>query len=246
MKILKEMNEKAKIEEEKRIEKYKEEERKQAELEAEFIKNKEKYIEKYLDDKNNYALHFAPYRFQLCSFDNYRGKDSLKRKIIEEMPLFLFLYGTAGTGKTHLAISYMRETTVDLSGFDIDKFKSFGVPTYMPPRCGFITLTNLLIELRSTFEDRELNELDIIKKYSECENLIIDDIGIGNISGYAIDMFFSIVDNRYGNCKRTVLTSNLSPNEIVNTFSQRMSSRICSGMSVEITGTDNRLVKSSS
>lgn len=136
----------------------------------------------------------------------------------------LFLCGPAGTGKTHLAVAAMHA---------------------LPRRRGerFITVPELLVGLRNSFRDGErVSEIDIIDRYASAPLLILDDLGAEKSTEFAIQSLYIIIDRRYAGMLRTIITSNLTLDEIAEKVGDRIASRIA-GMCQVITmrGEDRRL-----
>ena len=149
------------------------------------------------------------------------------REKISSMPNNIYIQGPAGTGKTHLAVAMLNQ--------DLRERKEVL----------FITVTNLLIEIKSTFNSQsDKNEQDIVEKYSDVDNLYLDDIGAERITDWSASLIYSIIDRRYGFEKRTIFTSNLTLDELNEKLGGRISSRIA-GMCefIELLGDDRRLKK---
>jgi len=138
----------------------------------------------------------------------------------------IYCYGKAGTGKTHLAMALLKNL----------KWCNCNVK--------FVKSNKLLLEIKSTFDKNvEFSELDIIEKYCDPDQLIIDDIGAEKISEWAISVWYEIIDRRYCNKNPTIFTSNLSPQELKASYGERIASRVLSGISFELKGEDRRLNK---
>ena len=134
----------------------------------------------------------------------------------------IFLSGSRGVGKTHLAVALMREMILNTpirnhSGtFRIDLQK-------MPL---FISVPELLLEIRETFGDNALSEKAVIDKYSWVDVLIVDDLGAEKTSDWVLQTLYTIMDRRYREELRTIITSNLSIEEIREKLDDRIASRI--------------------
>ena len=72
--------------------------------------------------------------------------------------------------------------------------------------------------------------------------LILDDMGAEKTSEWSIQTLYSIIDRRYRDEKQTLITSNLTLDEIAEKVGDRIASRIA-GMCkvVEIKGKDRRI-----
>jgi len=101
-----------------------------------------------------------------------------------------YLYGESGTGKTHLA-SIIASGHVEL-GYEVL----------------FVEFQDLLEELKSSFDDKQVTADDVLKKYQTCEMLILDDVGTGYFRDWGVSVLHQLINYRYNEEKRTVLTSN--------------------------------------
>lgn len=152
----------------------------------------------------------APRRYLHCSLDNYQGGDKYKaicRKCAEN-PFDLVLWGIPGTGKTHLAISILRE--IIRTG----------------RRAVFATVPDLLMEIRSTYRPDGGDEGAVVDKYESYPVLILDDMGAEYTTPWSITALHLIIDRRYREMKPTIITTNLSPKEVEQHISPRIASRM--------------------
>ena len=115
----------------------------------------------------------------------------------------LFFFGKAGTGKTHLVAKIAQETKLQTK---------------------FVKMAKLLLELRSNFGGDSWENEKIIEKLSKVELLIIDDLGAEKMSDWVAETLYLLIDERYGNMKPTIITSNFSLEEL----EERIGDRICS------------------
>jgi DNA replication protein DnaC len=139
-----------------------------------------------------------------------------------------FIYGTAGTGKTHLTVGFYR--------------LFYKIPYMSAPRAGFVKSNSLLIEIKDTFRNNsEESEIGIIEKYSKYSVLFIDDVGSEKVTEWVLSVWYEIIDARYSREKPTIFTSNLTPEQIFSVYGERLASRILSGIMFEIKGKDRRL-----
>lgn len=106
----------------------------------------------------------------------------------------LLLYGTVGTGKSHVAACIANSL--------IDN----GYSAYMT---NFATIAN---ELQGTFEKQEY--IDSLNKY---DLLILDDLGIERKTEFMQEQVFNVIDSRYRSGLPFIITTNLTPEELKKT-----------------------------
>ncbi len=184
--------------------------------------------EKYLYDRG------VPKRFLSATMEQFDGMDYLTER--EEG---LFLTGPRGIGKTHLAVAYMKHYLSKGEEFIVDgKIARDKLPL-------FISMPNLLFLIKQTWRDGSpVSEKDVIMKYADVGLLILDDLGAEASKDWSHQILYLIIDRRYGEMKKTVITSNLSIQEVSTDLDDRIASRIA-GMCEIITlqGPDRRLEK---
>ncbi len=101
--------------------------------------------------------------------------------------------------------------------------------------------TDMLLEIKSTFEpDSPLNEADIIDKYVDMDFLVIDDLGAEYVTDWVISTFYRIIDRRFREAVPTLITTNLSTEDIEARFGSRIASRISSYTLIQLHGKDFR------
>ncbi|HFR3773921.1 TPA: ATP-binding protein [Streptococcus suis] len=130
------------------------------------------------------------------------------------------LTGTTGVGKTHLAISLAKELN--------EAYRANGEPKSVL----FINLTEILREIRESFKFTS-KEGYYSRMLKEVDYLILDDLGVklGNSSGqsksaWEEEFIFDVLSHR----KNTIITTNLSNDEIANLYSERVASRVRTGL----------------
>lgn len=169
-------------------------------------------------------------RHEACSFDTYQGKEKTVSacKSFLENPADMVLTGAPGTGKTHLAVAILRELAVEKR------------ITNETDAC-FIPVPELLAEIRASYRDGGPDERDIIGRYSRLPFLVLDDLGAEKTTEWSITTLYLIVDRRYRNMRPTIITTNLSLEQIATALSERISSRLASGKVLLLTGADYRM-----
>lgn len=125
----------------------------------------------------------------------------------------LFLTGAIGCGKTLYAINVL------LASLRLTFIKQQGPRVHK-----FITVSDLLEEIRKSFDGE--SEKDPVGFYSEVDFLILDDLGMEKITEWSLEKLFQIINYRYEFLKPTVITSNLSLQQLSAKIGDRIPSRI--------------------
>lgn len=138
----------------------------------------------------------------------------------------LYMWGSRGLGKTHLAYAAY------------NNLRAFRKNVIL------ITVPDLLLELRSTFDNpREMSEREVVERYSTPDYLILDDMGAEKVTDFTVQAIYLIIDRREkaGN-RKLLITSEKPIGDIAENLDDRISSRIC-GMCeiVGIKGKDRRV-----
>jgi DNA replication protein DnaC len=129
---------------------------------------------------------------------------------------WLYLYGGVGRGKTGLAVGLLYElVSRGWSG-------------------AFKITTDLLTTIKSTFGTRENadnpGELDILHALYTVDIFVLDDLGSEyhrNGDDWATEKIFQVIDGRYVERKRMIITSNLNLRELAGRIGHpRAASRI--------------------
>jgi len=137
----------------------------------------------------------------------------------------LFLFGGVGTGKTHLAVSILKEAIKLGFGIEI---------TVMP---------NLFLRLRDSFKNGgDETESDIIQQFQR-GLVLFDDFGTEKITNYTVQTVYTLINERYNtNQHKIIITSNISLQEIAENMLDKIASRICQMCQiVKIQGKDWRV-----
>ena len=68
----------------------------------------------------------------------------------------------------------------------------------------------MLGEIQRTFDDSSPT-LDVVRRYVECDLLVIDDMGKESAGDWAVRTLFQILNARYGEMRSTIVTSEYDP-----------------------------------
>ncbi len=177
--------------------------------------------------------------FQALSYEYYRDEDlpRFKNAVITCQNFIknfnsdyhnLFFYGTVGTGKTFLSNCVAKELIE--SGHSVIYFSAAGL---------FDLLSRYSFDYKSKEEERE--------RYADlyqCDLLIIDDLGTELTNQFVASRLFSLLNERHMGKKATVISTNLSLEELRDRYSDRIFSRITSHYELcKLTGPDIRMYK---
>lgn len=110
----------------------------------------------------------------------------------------LFISGTYGTGKTHLACSIANQL---MRG---------GTPVIC------MTMIDLLAKIKNTFDTSEnATEAAMMRLYEDVPLLIIDDMGSEQATEWGITRIYSIINARYEAYMPTIVTTNYTGEELI-------------------------------
>jgi DNA replication protein DnaC len=167
------------------------------------------------NDRVSRALTRAriPHRYEHCDFENFvtdiwserpeaptwNGSLAQARVVVEafarDFPAAsetgLLLMGPCGVGKTHLAVAALRQLM--LRGH----------------RVRFYDYRELLKDIQASYDpDHPTSELGVLEPVLETEVLLLDDLGAGKPSPWALETIGHILNRRYNDKRVTLLTTN--------------------------------------
>ncbi|MDD5353356.1 MAG: ATP-binding protein [Candidatus Omnitrophica bacterium] len=172
----------------------------------------------------------VPKLYGNCTFDNYQGNEKLITELRNEKNN-LVLRGNTGCGKTHLAVAILNTA----------KIENVHHNSWRYTEKKFITVPDLLLRVRSAFKDNSNeSEDEIIKEFTDIPLLVLDDLGAEKTSEFVVTTLYIILDRRIRDCRKTIITTNLSQTEIEETFGARIASRLSSMENIKINMPDWR------
>ena len=160
-----------------------------------------------------------PARFADRTLDSYRadsqGQDralKIARRYIESFGLTdgasLVLAGKPGTGKTHIACGIAHAL--------IEQGRS----------ALFMTVLQALRHVKDTYRrDTERSETDAIGDLLKPDLLILDEVGAQLGSEHEKMLMFEVINERYQQCRSTILISNLNAEELTEFLGDRVMDR---------------------
>ena len=139
------------------------------------------------------------------------------------------LLGTTGLGKTHLSTA-VAEKVIE-RGFDVLYVSS--------------------ISMLGDFEQKRFGSSGVspysndTERYYECDLLIIDDLGTEVVNKFTQAYLYEVINTRINNRRCTIINTNLTPSDIIATYTDRIHSRVFGEyMPLLFTGVDIRRQKS--
>ncbi|NCB64203.1 MAG: cell division protein ZapE [Clostridia bacterium] len=109
----------------------------------------------------------------------------------------LYIEGTFGTGKTHLAAAI----ALHLIGRE--------------RRVIFKTADDLFRDIKETFDKDDGSEQKILTRYKECDLLIIDDLGKEQATDWTTAQLYAILNDRYENQRPVIITTNFNEDGLI-------------------------------
>lgn len=140
----------------------------------------------------------------------------------------LFMHGATGLGKTHLSLAIANTVTE----------KGYGVIYASAPNL-FATLEKEHFSRNNYGDESYMDEL------LEAELLIIDDLGVEFSTQFTVSCIYNILNSRLLTNKPTIISTNLTPKELEEKYTQRITSRIIgSFIPLKFIGRDIRQIRS--
>lgn len=192
-----------------------------------------------LYEQSNIRRTLEQDNFSTLSFAYYEGEDrKLFQAAVDACKSFvegfgsdyrnLFFYGTVGTGKSFLSGCVAKELIE--RGCSVIYFSAAGL---------FEALSQISFDYKNKEELHRMYE-DLY----QCDLLIIDDLGTELTNSFVTSQLFSCLNERHIRKKATVISTNLSLEELRNRYSDRIFSRITSNYEIcKLSGPDIRICK---
>jgi DNA replication protein DnaC len=113
--------------------------------------------------------------------------------------------GEAGTGKSHLAFAIIKELSAITKEIAI-----------------FINVTDLLMKIKTDFSQEEF----LVNKIATAKYLVLDDLGMEKDSEWSFSILYNILNKR----ANTIITTNLTAQEIQKRYGRPFMSRLMKGV----------------
>ena len=173
-----------------------------------------------------------PRELKEASFENFIAETAEEKQLLEfskgQVDKYLdgmtgntLFTGSTGIGKSHLSVAIAKAIN--------EGYKTKGEPKSVL----FVNLTEILRRVRESFNSSTSLEGHYSRILKEVDYLVLDDLGIksDNASGkgkssWEEEFIFGILSNR----DKTIITTNLSNSEIASLYSDRVASRVRTGL----------------
>lgn len=155
--------------------------------------------QKKYDNKLKFSK--IPRRYRGKTFSDYESNENnevaidVANDVIDGKALGMYLFGGVGTGKTLLSAIVAQQIMVNDN-------------TVL-----FASVPDMLNDLKAGIETNSVNE--ILQSLMEVDLLVLDDIGSENITPWASEQIFTIINDRSSNEKGLIVTSNYDPKSLM-------------------------------
>lgn len=192
-----------------------------------------------LYEQSNIKEALEKENFSMLSYDYYEKEDlerfrqtvsASKRFIATFSSVYrnLFFYGSVGAGKSFLSNCIAKEL-IEMGNLVL-----------------YFSASGLIDTLAGNSSAGKLREdlYAISQDLYNCDLLIIDDLGTEYTNTYVVSQLFSCLNERHLRRKPTLISTNLSLEDLRNKYSERIFSRITSNYDMyKITGPDIRMYR---
>ena len=140
----------------------------------------------------------------------------------------LLLIGTTGTGKTHISTAIAK--TVISQGFDVL----------------YDSVQNIISDYETDRFKSGYGAVEAVSgKYTDCDLLIIDDLGTEFINQFSISVLYNLINTRINKGLSTIISTNLSATELAGKYEGRIYSRMIGAdyFVLRFDGNDHRVAK---
>lgn len=116
----------------------------------------------------------------------------------------LYIEGTNGTGKTHLA-----------AAIALQLIRQRRVPVICK------TAGDLLLDIKNAFDSAGATEKQVLDVYKRVDLLIVDDLGKEQCTDWSISTLYSILNDRYEEMRPTIITTNYNSDDLARALTPR-------------------------
>jgi len=169
----------------------------------------------------------VPAGYAHCSFDNFKSRYDKQNRLFsaekaiqyaESPDRIIFFNGNTGSGKTHLAVAILRRV--------IERGTT---------NAAFKKVPELIWDINNSYKKKEfdpenLSPEDTLNRYINSQFLVLDDLGAEKITDSTTMTLYMLIDGRISSLKPTIITSNLTIDEINDKIDARLASRLTSNV----------------
>lgn len=165
-----------------------------------------------------------PLRYRDCSKENIPEeiKEKINKALSEKKGIFL--YGDAGTGKTYIMYTILKEF------YRVENYETL-----------FTDMPWLSMKIKNYVKENE-DPQENVRTYTSPQYLFLDDFGVEKMTDFLFETLYLIIDTRYSHLKPTFISSNYSLKEIAENINDRIASRISEMcVVIKVEGKDRRI-----
>jgi DNA replication protein DnaC len=169
----------------------------------------------------------VPPRFKEATFDNYECQTEKQLKVLDFLRLgkSAIIYGSNGTGKTHIAYASCKH--------QIAQGKT----------AGYTLAFDFFNKIRQSFGDGSTEQL--VNRFIAYDYLVIDEIDKTQGTPTEFNYLYHLINQRYNYMRSTVLITNSKPDEFGAIMGQSVLDRVASeGKVIDLTGDNYRQKRS--
>lgn len=176
----------------------------------------------------------VPSGYHHCSFDNFRNHEGFAgavecvyetRDFAAKRAGIFLITGNTGTGKSHLAIAIIRE-----------------IAEHGENSIVFDSVAGMISKFKIAYHGEGKSEYEMIQDYAGVKVLVLDDLGVENITQNSTSLIQQIIEERASRpTSVTIVTSNFKPAKIEQIYGARIHSRLMSGKHLHINAHDYRM-----
>lgn len=119
----------------------------------------------------------------------------------------LYLVGDTNAGKTHAATALLKAYV------DAHTSEMYGA-LHCNRTARIINVPDLLSEWKATYDHGDEDEAQVTARYGDADLLVLDDMGKGAPTAWALERLYQVVNHRYDHLRPTVVTTQYEPPDL--------------------------------